>query len=74
MLLHSLHLIQPLQCTIVSLIQPPGFDDWNVVTVQLVGGVVECLDSSSQDRSVADVELETVLFEHLAGLNGLLDA
>lgn len=73
MLLHCLHLVQPLKSTIVSLIQPPRLNHRNVMTIQLISSVVECLNGSCQDRSVTHVKLKTVLLQDLASLNSLLD-
>lgn len=57
----------------MPLVQSPGLDDRDVVTIEFISGVVKGLDGPGQDRSVADIELEAVLLESLAGLDCLLD-
>lgn len=47
-LLDSFQLIESLQGSVVSLVEPPTLDDGDVVGVELVGGVVECLDGPGQ--------------------------
>lgn len=44
MLCHRLQLIQPLQCAIMSFIEPPCFDHRNMVAIHLIGRVVESLN------------------------------
>ncbi len=73
-LFNSFHLVQPLQCAVVSFVQFPWLDDWNIVTIKFIGCVVECLNSTSKDRGVANIEIETVLLEDLACLDCFLDS
>lgn len=72
--LHSLQFVQPLQCSIVPLVQSPILDDRDVVAIELFSSVVEGLDGPGEDRGVADVELVAVLLQGLACLDCLLDA
>ncbi len=44
------------------------------MTIQLISGIVKCLDGSGEDRGVANVEVETVLLQRFTSLDGLLNA
>lgn len=44
------------------------------MTVELISSIVECLNSSGQNWSVGNIELISILGEHLACLDGFLDA
>ncbi len=70
---YGFHLVKSLESSIVSLIESPWLDDRNVMTIQLISSIVECLNSTSEDRSVTYVELEPILSENFASLDGLLD-
>lgn len=72
-LLDGFDLVESLQGTVVSFVQSPRLNDWNVVAIKLVSGIIECLDSSGQDRCVGNIELESVLLQGFTGFDGLLD-
>ena len=49
MLLNGFKFVQPLKCSIVSFVEPPVLDDRDVVAVDLISCVVECLDGSGEN-------------------------
>lgn len=71
---HSFQLVETLQCSVMSLIESPILDDRDVVAIKFLSGIVEGLNGSGKDRSIAKIELIAVLVQSLARLNGLLNA
>lgn len=71
--LNGFHFVQSLQWSVMPFIQSPWLDDWNVMAIQLISCVVEGLNSSGKDRGVANIELEAVLLEYFACLDGFLN-
>ncbi len=74
MFLNRFEFVQSLQCSIVSLIEPPVLDDGNVMAIKFLSGVVKGLDGSGEDGRIADIELISILLQRLACLDCLLDA
>ena len=73
-LLDCFKFVKALKCSVMPLIEPPGFDDWDVVTIEFLGCVVEGLDGAGEDRGITKVECEPILLEGFACLGGFLDA
>jgi hypothetical protein len=71
---NSFEFVEPLESSIVSFVEPPGFDDGNPMAVEFISSIVEGLDGPSEHRGTADIELVAVLSECLACLDGFLDA
>jgi hypothetical protein len=74
MLFDGLEFVEALEGAVVAFVEAPVLDDGNIVAVDLVSGIVECLDGASKYGGIAEVELETVLAERLAGIDGFLDS
>lgn len=70
----SLGLVESLEGTVVSLIEAPVLVMRDPVQVQLIGDGVVSLDGALQHTSVSDIELEALLFQHLAGFDCLLNS
>lgn len=71
---HGFKFVEPLQSSIVSLVEAPVLDHWDVMAIELLGSIVESLDCPREDRGIANVELISVLLQHLACLDCLLNA
>lgn len=70
MLLRSLCLVEALERTIVPLVESPVLDVVDPIQVKLVRYSIPCLNCSLQNRGVTGIEKESVLFQHLTGLDG----
>ena len=74
MFFDCLEFIKSLQSPVVTFIKPPILNDWDVVAIYFVRSIVEGLDGTSQDRGIAEVELETILLEDFTSVDSLLDS
>lgn len=74
MLLDSFQFIEPLQCTVMPFIESPVLDNRNVVAIEFLSSIVECLDGPREDGSIANIELISILLQRLACLDGLLNS
>ncbi len=74
MLLDSFQFIEPLQCAVMPFIESPVLENRNVVAIEFLSSVVEGLDGPGEDRSVANIELISILLQRLARLDRLLNS
>jgi hypothetical protein len=58
----------------MPLVEFPGFRDWNVESVHLFSCIVEGLDSPSEVRSEAQIELKAFFLENSSCSARLLNA
>lgn len=72
--LHGFQLVEALECAVVSLIEPPILNDWDIVAIEFLSCIVEGLNGPGEDRGIAKIELIAVLVQSLACLDGLLNA
>lgn len=66
--------IESFQGSVVSFIHPPVFDDGYIVAVELISSIIKCLNCSCEERSEAEIKLESILLQNSSGLYSLLDA
>lgn len=45
----------------MSLVESPILDDWDVVAIEFLSCIVEGLNGSGEDRSIAKIELIAIL-------------
>lgn len=67
-------LVETLQRTVVALVELPRFDDGQPLAVHLTEHDVEGVDRALEARGVADVKVETRLFEGVAACRRLFAA
>lgn len=58
----------------MSFVESPILDDRDVVAIEFLSCIVEGLNGSGEDRSIAKIELIAILVQSLACLNRLLNA
>ena len=58
----------------MSFVESPTFDNRDIMTVQLIGCIVEGLDSPRQNGRIAKIKFIAILMECFSGFDGLLDA
>lgn len=73
-LLNCFDLVKTLQCSIMPFIKPPILYDRNVMAIKLISSIIECLNGSGQNRSIANVKLVAILIQGFTSLDGFLDA
>ncbi len=74
MLFHSLKLVQSLKSTVMSFVESPILDNWDIVTVKFVSSIVESLNCSTENGSIDHVEVESVLFKNFSCFGGFLNS
>jgi hypothetical protein len=73
-LFNSLQFVQALESSIMSFIESPILNNWNVVAIKFISSIVESLDSSGEDRCVADIKLISILGQYFSCLDCFLDS
>jgi hypothetical protein len=74
MLVGRLLLVETLQCTVVTLVEPPVFDDRNPELTHLGESKVERIDCTFQQGGMGDFETKPLFLHDSAGTLSLLDA
>lgn len=67
-------LVETLESSVVSLVQSPALDDWEVVARHFICGVVIGLDGSCEDGGEDNIELESVLEQSLSCFSCLFNS
>lgn len=73
-LFNSFKFVEALKSSVMSFIESPVLDHWDVVAINFVRSIVEGLNGASKDRGIADIKLVSVLSEGFSCVDGFLDS
>ena len=63
-----------MQPTIMSLIEFPWLDDWNIMAIEFISSIIEGLNGSGQDWCISEIEFESILMKNLSSFYGFLNS